>query len=407
MCYNFLGDEMINNNNIRKIDLFYTFTSIAVTVIRNQKIEYCSYELKSIDGLGIYNKIRDMKFSSSSVQLVTYNSMECYGIFLLPIEQKSSMVIVGPILTVRPSAKENFAYLSFAHLFGEDMIRKYIHMIPLMPIGDFSNALSMFLYQMNEEYYCCEDILQNKVDLHFFLSDDEFTNRISLEAPKINPMEHVHENIERYVEIIRFGNLRKLDELFKEQALFHQFTEGNKKTSLYNMISLATIFSRAAMDGGLEFTETSAVSNTFISLAETFEDPNDFIVTFKKMTHGFTNQVHEAQNKYKYTKSIRKAMSYIDRHIHFPLSLDTVSKSIGLSRPYLSQLFSKEVGTSIQNYIQEKKMAEAENFVKFTKMSMSEIATTLSFCSQSYFTEVFKRYIGQTPVQYRKHHLKQ
>ncbi len=397
---------MINESAIRKMDLFYKFSNISSTLIRNQKIAYCTYDLESVEKLGIFDKIMELKLSTDSVQLITYNSLECYGIFKYLNGTQEHITVVGPVLTVRPLSKENYGYLSFCHLYDEETVKNFIHLIPLMPLGEFANALSMFFYQMNEVYYSADRIQSEKIDFHEFIDGDEFSQIVPMDSPNSNHKDHILKDIERYLDVIKTGNIKKLEDLFKDRVLFYSFTDGTPKLKLYTIISLSTMFGLASIEGGLDFFEASSLGNTFITLAESFENSNDFIATFKKMTKGFVTQVHESQSKYKYSKSIKKAMSYIDRHIHFPLSLETVSQSVGLSRPYLSQLFSKEVGKSLQTYIQLKKMEEAEKLVRFTKMSMSDIASSLSFCSQSYFTEVFKKYSSITPVQYRKKHLK-
>lgn len=397
---------MISEQTIKKMELFYKFSNISVTLIRSGKIAHCTYDLQSVDKLAIYDKIINSNLSSDTIKLITYNSLECYGAFLHMSGNQEYIAIVGPVLTARPLSKDNYGYLSFNHLYDTETVKNFIHLIPLMPIGEFSNALSLLFFELNDVFCSADKIQLDRLDFREFIDGDEFSEQPPMDAPNMNSNDHIHKDIELYLNVIRTGDLKKLDELFKKQVLFYRFSEESTKIKLYTLISISTMFGLAAVDGGLDFSDASSLGNTFITLAESFEKTSDFIATFKKMTRGFVIQVHDSQSKYHYSKSIKKAMSYIDRHIHFPLSLETVSQSVGLSRPYLSQLFSKEVGNSLQTYIQEKKMEEAEKLVKFTKMSMSDISSSLSFCSQSYFTEVFKKVYGITPVQYRKKQLK-
>ncbi|HPF42505.1 MAG TPA: AraC family transcriptional regulator, partial [Bacillota bacterium] len=66
------------------------------------------------------------------------------------------------------------------------------------------------------------------------------------------------------------------------------------------------------------------------------------------------------------------------------------------------QYFSKQTGMTLQKCILKMKIHESENMLRYTHQSVGEISTSLAFCSQSYFTEVFKKINGMTPADFRK-----
>nr|WP_237446585.1 helix-turn-helix transcriptional regulator [Shimazuella alba] len=68
---------------------------------------------------------------------------------------------------------------------------------------------------------------------------------------------------------------------------------------------------------------------------------------------------------------------------------------------YLCQLFKNEVGISLREYIQQQKIEEAKRLLISTSYSLTDICTYLHFTDQSYFTKVFKKFVGITPKQYR------
>ena len=72
-----------------------------------------------------------------------------------------------------------------------------------------------------------------------------------------------------------------------------------------------------------------------------------------------------------------------------------------LNPTYLSELFARETGTSLSQYITDKRMEAAENMLKYSEYSFSEIAQILAYRSQSHFTKVFKKHSGMTPGEYR------
>ncbi|MNI69561.1 Arabinose operon regulatory protein [compost metagenome] len=68
---------------------------------------------------------------------------------------------------------------------------------------------------------------------------------------------------------------------------------------------------------------------------------------------------------------------------------------------YLSQLFKKEVGITLTEYIQQAKIEEVKNLITFTSYPLTKISNMLNFSDQSYFTKVFKKYVGVTPKKYK------
>ena len=87
------------------------------------------------------------------------------------------------------------------------------------------------------------------------------------------------------------------------------------------------------------------------------------------------------------------------------LNLQTVSDYIGLSSSYFSQLFKKEKGVGINNFITSCRISEACKKLTETKFSSKEISRQVGFTSATYFGKVFKKNIGVTPNLFRKQNL--
>ena len=67
----------------------------------------------------------------------------------------------------------------------------------------------------------------------------------------------------------------------------------------------------------------------------------------------------------------------------------------------LSSLFKKEMQVDFSDYLTEKRITQAKFLLKNSNTSIVDIAGNLGFQSQSYFSNVFKKYTGKTPKQYR------
>ena len=99
---------------------------------------------------------------------------------------------------------------------------------------------------------------------------------------------------------------------------------------------------------------------------------------------------------------IRKALSYIGDHYKENISLQDVANYVSLSLNYFSNLFKQTTGQTVLECISRRRIQEAKRLLKTTNQNISEIAFLLGYDSPRYFSEVFSRYEGKTPSNYRK-----
>ena len=99
---------------------------------------------------------------------------------------------------------------------------------------------------------------------------------------------------------------------------------------------------------------------------------------------------------------IRNAIGYIHDHIHENISTQDISDALNISRGYLSSLFNEEMNCTIPEYINREKVRIAQVLLKTTDTDLITISNYLSFSSQSYFQNIFRKYTGTTPLKYRR-----
>ena len=93
---------------------------------------------------------------------------------------------------------------------------------------------------------------------------------------------------------------------------------------------------------------------------------------------------------------------YIDHHFKEPLTLDQLAEEAHMNKYYLSHAFKQEYGISPINYMISRRLEESKYLLAETNLSMSQIAQLLGFSSLSYFSQVFHRTQGITPMEYRQ-----
>ena len=99
--------------------------------------------------------------------------------------------------------------------------------------------------------------------------------------------------------------------------------------------------------------------------------------------------------------TINIALKYIDDNISSELSRESIAKLLYLNPDYFSRLFKKRMGCSVGAYIRNRKLELAKEFLLYSNKSIGMIAYDVGYESMSYFSQIFKKYVGVTPKEYR------
>lgn len=82
--------------------------------------------------------------------------------------------------------------------------------------------------------------------------------------------------------------------------------------------------------------------------------------------------------------------------------MTALPRRTNLNKYYLVHVFTRTYGISPINYLIGRRIGGAKRLLAESDYSISQIAQTVGFSSQSYFSQSFKRVTGQTPAQYRR-----
>lgn len=123
----------------------------------------------------------------------------------------------------------------------------------------------------------------------------------------------------------------------------------------------------------------------------------DFIDWINELKVRMTRQLvdnHESMRVY-LTKQ------FINKNYKEELSLEKVAEYLQLSPSYLSNLFKKETGQNFIDYVTEVRIGRAKFLLKTTDLKISEIAREAGYGDEYYFSKVFKKNVGESPLKYR------
>ena len=103
-----------------------------------------------------------------------------------------------------------------------------------------------------------------------------------------------------------------------------------------------------------------------------------------------------------YCQHVTQTIAYIRTHLSAKLRVEDLAKRQFVSRSYLAEVFRKEVGVPMGQYIDDQVMRAALLRRDKTKDRIQDISEDLGFGDQCYFARWFKKSQGVTPTQHRR-----
>lgn len=101
------------------------------------------------------------------------------------------------------------------------------------------------------------------------------------------------------------------------------------------------------------------------------------------------------------SQECQKIKEYLDQNFTSPITLDSLSDTVYISKHYLSHLFKEQTGVSPIKYLTSKRMEKACELLSETELPVSEVSKAVGYENPLYFSQVFKRIYGISPVKYR------
>lgn len=110
------------------------------------------------------------------------------------------------------------------------------------------------------------------------------------------------------------------------------------------------------------------------------------------------------QEKVSNNEEIRKALTYIQKNLSRPITLEEVANHVYLSQYYFSKLFKKEMNINFVTYVNQRRIEEAKKLLVESSLSIETISRNLGFSQPSYFIKTFRSMTSSTPANYRRDH---
>lgn len=195
------------------------------------------------------------------------------------------------------------------------------------------------------------------------------------------------------------GNLVRMAVRFGDMRNAVRSVSENEIESLRNIcIELTAAILRRAHEMGVETAPEIDGIYTYIAQIQSADEIENWFIGY---CTGLLQKI-AALRQDKNCQIVKLAQDYIETNLGSrDLTLQAVSDYVDLSPAYFSAIFSKETGGHVNDYINATRIRAAKRLLLTSNDKVVTIAERLGFSSSSYFNNVFKRYVGVTPKQYR------
>ena len=94
-------------------------------------------------------------------------------------------------------------------------------------------------------------------------------------------------------------------------------------------------------------------------------------------------------------------MRYLDENISTDFSLDDLAKTFYLSPTNIVKIFKAKYNTTPMSFVRKRRIVLAKYYLRKTDLPVAQIAELVPLGNTKYFSNLFKKYTGMSPREYR------
>ena len=302
-------------------------------------------------------------------------------------------ILAGPVQTVVGAAPA----LKIAQ---KHKIQAASYRLPYCELKTFLEAMKLLLYEETGEKVCLSELYtkqQPEPEQQKFFEKKRWMEK---GGHLHNPYQHEQKKLGS----IRAGNLKLLEECQNEvwPGEIGQLADNPLRQEKNLSIVVISIACRAAIDGGVAPQKAFSMSDVFISNIERMTQVLPIQAAVVEYEREFARAVEQVKHDSEHNRYMERAKEYVAEHIDESIRVVQIGEALGINENYLTGLFHKYEGITLQHYIRKEKVRQAKELLLYSSYSCSEIAALLCFSTQSHFSSAFKREVGMTPAKYRE-----
>lgn len=365
-------ERLLSNLTINGIEFPYLFFGIVVLQIDNfhtlqrtyshEDIELFKYGMKNIAEETLAGPFRGAAFEHQDDIVLILNTEEWIGSeTLLPYAEKL-----------------------------QHNIRSYLKFSVSIGIGSFDKQVSHLRTSYSEAV--------RALDLRYFIGTEKIVDYTEAMGDEPADTSYPLAQEKAILQAVMTGDAAEI------RAKLQQFhaalkPEGTSKEHVLKS-TLALVFAlyRFCIEKNLNTTEVFGQDLTELTHILGHSSMDYILQSLSDTLLKITEQMNVKKNSNKLFESV---LDYIQKNYHKDISRETVAREVFITPGYLSLLFKQEMKTSFLDYLHKIRTDRACELLRSRVLRISDIAHDVGYNDEKYFYQVFKKYTGMTPSQYR------
>lgn len=188
------------------------------------------------------------------------------------------------------------------------------------------------------------------------------------------------------------------------EELLHKLQSAHYTLNEYQIVILEILFTisrlykKYQIPSAEEFVDSKKMAVKILSL-NTGEELDNWLMDYCQKIRGLI-QKKQVDNNVILAENAKKIVE--ERFGDPALSVETVCRELHVSSSFFSKVFKQETGQTFLNYLINRRMEEAKKLLDKTDYKSHVIGEMVGYPEPNYFSYVFKKNCGVSPVKYRK-----
>lgn len=157
-------------------------------------------------------------------------------------------------------------------------------------------------------------------------------------------------------------------------------------------------------DNGEIFTQIRSIACAKTARLERsyFEECADFMLLIHKICERMQNAGRLDTISPGNRRHCTRAKAYISQNINRRLSVAEIANAIGVSKNYLTNVFSSSEGVPLTEYINRSKLSYMMMLIRRYGYTLAQAGKHVGLTDVNYISRIFKRYYGMTVTEYKR-----
>ena len=370
---------------------FENMTDIPVVVFKEDTIIFISNRRSGYAKLckNLYDRLRK---EEGNISVLSFSQVLFAGCF----HHAEYTILAGPVLSMRINGDDFSLLLQENHILIHD--KKILHDLVRSSVSSYQKFYDylIFLFRaINHKEPKNSVSIDKQVDPH---AEGQMREDYEVQWAEYNDKFVLQ--MQNYIEN---GMVDELNDFMKSEqpAPYGTLSKDALRHWKNSCFVLLYIVRKAAEKGGMEPSFGLRLAEGYSQRIDAAVSADDLRYITQELRRDYCTRVAKLKINKEYSPPVQKIIRYIQARPMKKLSLDQIANDTGISKSYMCALFKQETGMNVGEFIQEEKIRNAKDLLQFSEYSVMDIADYLSFSSQCYFQNVFKKVTGMTPKQYR------